>query len=313
MKKRTSYRLGVMALIISSALSGINNPVIRSAITIVPPYLFGLWRVSIALLVIGPIALYLRRNRPARQKKIRSKDLITIAGGSLLLFCGANLLFYLGVGQSTSINAAIIGLLGPVLFFILSIHVLKEKFNKKVFFGIGLSFVGASLVVLGPLLGQATTASAHTMMGNVLLTLSVVTDVVAMLILKRVLNRVHAFDVLAIGLLVSSFAYVFLAAPYMSQMYLITDPAILKAVLFGALVVGALGYSLHYFGMARTKGSDVSITSYVCPVVGMLTAVLFFDEKFTPSLMAGATIVFLGLYLVEARNLVRTMHHSVHR
>jgi drug/metabolite transporter (DMT)-like permease len=312
MKKRTAHHLGVLALITAAALGGINNPMIRSALKIVPVYLFGFWRVGIALLIIGPLALYMRRRRPAKQKKISRKDLATIVVGSLMLFVGANLLFYLGLHQSTSINAAIISLLGPVLLFIISVEVYKETFNKKVFAGIGLSFLGASLVVLGPLIGQATAGSASTITGNVLLTLAVFVDVATILILKRVLTRVHILDVLGIGLLVSSAAYLVLALPYMDQMYLLAQPMVFKPVLYGAIVVGCFGYILSYYGISKTKGSDISITSYIGPVFGMATAVLFFNEQFTPSLMIGGIIVFTGLYLVEARNLVGAIHHGSH-
>lgn len=313
MKKRTAHHLGILALIVAAALSGINNPVIRSTLETVPTYLFGFWRVTIALCIIGPLALYMRRKRPAKQKAIKPRDLAIIITGSLMIFCGANLLFYVGVHRSTSINAAIIALLGPILLFIISVEVLKEKFNKKVFAGIGLSFLGACLVVLGPLIGQAAAGSSASTIGNLILVTSVITDVTAMLILRRVLGRVHALDVLAIGLLVSSMVYFVLALPYMNQMYLITKPEVLRAVLFGAIVVGCFGYGFNYYGLSRTKGSDISITSYIGPVFGMSTAVIFFGEQFTPSLMIGGSIVFLGLYLVEARNLVGAMHHSVHR
>lgn len=276
-----------------------------------PIYLFGFLRVGIALLIIGPIALFQRSKRPARKRKIKRNDLIMAIIGSMLILCVANMAFYIGIKQSTTINSSIIELLHPVLFFMISIEVLKEKFNRKVFGGILLAFVGAAIVVLSPMLGIATATTSPA--GNLILFGAVVADVIAMAILKNVLKRVHVLDVLAIGLLASTIFYAILAFPQMSQLGLLSQMDILIPVLYGAIVMGCIGYGLNYFGLAATKGSDYSIIGYLTPVVATTVAIAFFHETFTPSLMVGGAVVFIGLYLVEARNLGIPHIHGLKR
>lgn len=303
--------LGILALILVTIISGINNPLIRYALHTMPVFLFGFLRVGIALLIIGPIALIERNKRPARKRKIKRNDLILTIIGSMLILCVANLAFYIGIKQSTTINSSIIELLHPVLFFMISIEVLKEKFNRKVFGGILLAFIGAAIVVLGPMLGIATATTSP--IGNLILFGAVAADVVAMAILKKVLKRVHVLDVLVIGLLASTIFYAVLALPQMSQLTLLTRMDLLLPVLYGSIMMGCIGYGLNYFGLAATKGSDYSIIGYLTPVVATTVAIAFFHESFTPSLMVGGSVVFIGLYLVEARNLGLPHIHGVKR
>lgn len=276
-----------------------------------PVFLFGFLRVSIALLIIGPLALIQRSKRSPRKRKIKRSDLILAIVGSCLILCVANLAFYIGIRQSTTINSSIIELLHPVLFFMVSIEVLKEKFSKKIFGGILLAFVGAAIVVLGPMLGIATATSNP--VSNLILLGAVVADVMGMIVLKKALKRVHILDVLAIGLFAATIFYAILAIPQMGQLSLLSRMDLLLPVLYGGIVIGCIGYGLSYFGLAATKGSDISIIGYMTPVVATIVAIAFFGETFTPSLMVGSIIVFAGLYLVEARNLNLPFIHRLHR
>ncbi len=301
-------RLGIVALLIAQVISGINNPLIRYALETMPIFLFGFLRVSIALLVIGPIAYISRKQRQQRKRAIPRKYLLLAVLGTSLIYGVANLLFYVGVHQSTSINAAVIELLQPIIFFTLTIEVLKEKFSPKVFAGILLAFIGALFVVIGPMLNRSPTGA--TLEGNLLLFIAVVADVVGTVILKKVLKKVHIMDVLVIGLFTATVLYFMLAAPQLAQLSLLSQPAILGTVLYGAIVMGCMGYGLNYFALQTTRSGDYSILGYVTPVVTMVVATFFFHETFTLSLVFGGVMVFIGLYMVEARKIVHFHGHS---
>lgn len=304
--------LGIIALIAACILSGINGPIIHETIDKMSPFLFGFLRVSIALLIIGPLALILRRRRTKRQRTIAKHDLFLAAVGTLLIYGVANLCFYMGVQRTSSINAAIILLLWPVLYFLVSIRVLKERFNKRAFTGIGLAFGGALLAVAAPLLSSTPMASAS-IKGSFLVLMCVFADIAGTLINKKVLKRIHPTDMIAIGLIVATVYYTFLALPHFGQLSLLAQPAVLYAVLYGAIMVGCVGYGLSTFGLKVTKSADVSITSYVQPIASIVTAVLFFSESFTPALALGTATVFLGLYLVEGHKLKGAHNHGHHR
>ncbi len=304
--------LGIIALVAACILSGINGPIIHETVSKMSPFLFGFLRVSIAFLIMAPLAIILRRRRTKRQRTIAKQDLALAALGTLLIYGVANLCFYIGMQRTSSINAAIIILLWPVLYFLMSIRVLKERFNKRAFTGIGLAFGGALLAVLAPMLGAAQAGSAS-ILGSLLVLLCVFADIAGTLINKKVLKRIHPTDMIAIGLAVATVYYAFLAVPYFGQLSLLAQPPILYAVLYGAIMVGCVGYLLSTFGLKVTKSADVSITNYIQPITSILTAILFFNENFTPALAVGTAIVFLGLYLVEGHKLKGAHNHGHHR
>lgn len=277
------------------------------------PFLFGFLRVGIAFAVMLPIYLiFKRKNTSKRRKKVKARDLWLTALGTFLVYGFANLLFYVGIKQTTSINASIIILLWPIIYFLANVEVLKERFSKRAFAGIGLAFAGALIAVGWPLSGGFSVATVATS-GTILILLCVVIDVLGTLILKRTLQNVDTLTTQVIGLGVATAFYSIFAFPHLSELQQLSNPSVLLAVLYGAIVVGCIAYSLGYYALRMLKGGDYSVISYLQPVVGIISATILLQEGFTPSLLFGTAAVFAGLYLVEARHIGHPHGHGVHR
>jgi drug/metabolite transporter (DMT)-like permease len=308
-------QLGVLALIAAQILSGINTPIIKGVISRMSPFTFGLLRVGISFMIMLPIYLVVtKRKKLSRRKKARptKRDYLLVAFGTFLIYCGANLSFYMGIKQTSSINASIILLLWPLIFFMANVEVLKERFSKRTFAGIGLAFTGAVIAVGWPLLGVAPTTTTS-ITGVILIFSCVMIDVIGTLIIKRVLQRVDGLTTLVIGLGVATVFYFLLAIPHLHELQLLAEPAVRNSILYGSIMVGCIGYSLGYYGLKTTKGGDYSVISYIQPIAGIIAATIILKESFTPSLLLGAIGVFIGLYLVEARKLPHIHAHGTHR
>lgn len=305
-------RLGILALISVQILSGINTPLIKQAVEKMSPLAFGFLRCFISLAIMLPIYLLLRRRNAHKKKKIVNlKDTLLVGLGTFLVYGVSNLAFYAGIKQTTSINASIILLLWPIVFFLANVEVLKERFSTRTFAGIGLAFGGALIAVGAPLAGGFTLASITTP-GTVLIFGCVVIDVVGTLLLKKSLKHVDPLTVQVTGLVVATLFYSILAAPHVSELSLLSDPVVRNAILYGSLMVGCLAYNLGYYALRVIKGGDYSVISYLQPIVGIISATILLHEGFTPSLVLGAIAVFIGLYLVEARHIGHPHGHGVH-
>lgn len=305
-------RLAIGALIITQILSGINTPVIREAVQTISPFLFGFFRVGLACVVIVPIALIARSRRSPRKRKIQRKDVALAALGSFLVYAVANLAFYMGVKQTSSINASIIILLWPIMYFLVNVEFLKEKFSRRTFMGISLAFIGALIAVGAPLLSKGASGQTS-LVGVALIVACVIVDIIGTLVLKKSLKKVQPLDLLAIGLFVSTLFYAVLAAPHFGELNQLAVPAVRNAILYGALAVGCIGYGLGFFALKTLKSGDYSVINYLQPITAISVAVLFFNETFTPSLLLGTAGVFVGLYLVEARKFSHLHAHGAHR
>lgn len=304
--------LGIIALVAVQILSGINTPLIKQAVGQMSPLVFGFLRCFISLAIMAPIYLLIRNRGNAKKKTIKHRDLWMTGLGTFLVYGVSNLAFYAGIKQTASINASIILLLWPIVFFLANIEVLKERFSTRTFAGIGLAFGGAVVAVGAPLAGGFTLASITTP-GTVLIFSCVVIDVIGTLILKRVLKRVDTLTVQIIGLGIATIFYAVLALPHTSELRLLAEPAVRNTILYGSIMVGCLGYSLGYYALRILKGGDYSVISYLQPIVGIISAAILLHEGFTPSLLLGTAAVFGGLYLVEARHIGHPHSHGTHR
>lgn len=305
--------LGIIALIIVQILSGINTPLIKNAVNQMSPFLFGFLRVGIAFAIMLPIYLVVRRRTtPKKRKKVKARDLWLTALATFLVYGVANLAFYVGIKQTTSINASILVLLWPIIYFLANVEVLKERFSRRTFAGIGLAFVGALIAVGWPLSNGFSVAGAVTT-GTLLIMVCVVVDVVGTLLLKKSLQRVDTLTTQVIGLGVATAFYAIFALPHLPELKLLANPSVLFAVFYGAIMVGCIAYSLGYYALRILKGSDYSVITYLQPVVGIISATIILQESFTPSLLIGTAAVFAGLYLVEARHVGHPHGHGVHR
>jgi drug/metabolite transporter (DMT)-like permease len=305
----------ILALIAAQVFSGVNTPIIKGVIGRMSPFTFGLLRVGISFVIMAAVFLLVKKtSKPAKRRKKRPtrRDYLMVAIGTFLIYCGANLAFYMGINQTSSINASIILLLWPLIFFMANVEVLKERFSKRTFAGIGLAFIGAAIAVGWPLLGTASSTSTS-LVGVLLIFTCIILDVIGTLIVKRVLQRVDGLTTLVIGLGVATVFYFFMALPHLNELALLAEPAVRNAILYGSIMVGCVGYMLGYYGLKTTQGGDYSVISYIQPIAGIIAATILLNESFTPSLLLGTFGVFMGLYLVEARKLPHVHAHGAHR
>jgi len=292
-------------------LSGINTPLIKQAVTQMSPFVFGFLRSSISLAVLLPFYLLVKKyGWLKKRKKLARRDLHLAALGTFIVYGVANLGFFIGIKQTTSINASIIFLLWPIVFFLANVEVLKERFTKRVFAGIGIAFLGAVTAVGWPLMGNLGSVGSPGI-GALLIFGTIFVDVIGTLILKQALRRVDPLTVVIMGLTIATVFYGILALPNIAEIQLMADPLVRNAVLYGSIMVGCVAYTLGYYALHLTKGGDYSVVSYLQPIVGIIAATILLNEGFTPSLLFGTAGVFAGLYLVEAKHLGHPHGHGV--
>jgi drug/metabolite transporter (DMT)-like permease len=299
-------KLAVIALIVASIVSGINTPIANYGLQSIPTALFGLLRHAIPFIVLGVFLLL----RP--RKFLRKKEILVAVVFGLLLYVASNGFFYLGVKRSGSVNAAIIFLLEPLLMFLVSVEVMKEKFNGRVFAGILLAFAGSIFVVFGPMLFSDSISFTSNVVGNLFLLGCVLAGITGTWVAKLGMKKVDKTQFLFWSLAPAVVVYGLLSIGQVSQLpNIIQQPPLVHAVLFGAFFNGLIVYWCMFYGLKRVKGEEYGLFSYLAPASAALVAVVFFDEKFTPVLLAGVTVIATGPYLAEAhRN--RVWHHKFH-
>jgi drug/metabolite transporter (DMT)-like permease len=292
-KSKSKTTSQVTGLAFSNVLSGSFTPITKWCLRFMPLYNFALLRHGIPAILLLPFM-------PKRWQKIKRQDLFLAILCGLVLYCGGNLFIYLGLQRTSSINAAIILMLEPILLFVFSVELMRERFKKKTFMGVTIAFFGTALIVLEPAL-RSHSLSAGGLIGNLLILANVICGVLGVWLMKHLSKRVPTFQLLFIGLAAAASVFLILALPTITNWSSLHHTGVLFAVLYGGVGIGIVSYALKYWSLKTLGGQDYSLLSYVEPIVTALVAVIVFKESFTSITMIGVTVVFIGVWLAEVR------------
>lgn len=293
MKKQTLKKISLIALILAQIFWGINTPIIKLGLQSVPLSLFLSVTILGAALLIAPFAI-------KHWKPLRRKDMMLLVVGSVVSITLGNIVLLMGLERVPSVNAPLIGLLGPLLLFILSMQFLKERISLKTFIGIVIALAGAAFILNKPWGGNADN-SQEMVIGNLLLLLSVFCGVVGTLTCKPVLARIGAFQVTFMHLVVGIIPVAIYSLPYLAQVSVESVGSNgFIAIITNILLITAANCCFIY-GLKYRKASEAGIFEYIHPLVTAFSAWVILSEVPTQSIIVGGILICVGIYFAEVK------------
>ncbi len=291
-KKQKTTLTTTIALIIAYSLWGINTPLIKIGVEDIPISIFITIKMLGAAVVIAPFAFM-------SWKPLKIKTYLVLITSALIWISIGNLAFYSGLAKAPSINAALLELLGPLLLFGFSVQYLKEGFSIKTFLGILIALVGTLFVIGQPLVYGDANSPVN--IGNFLFLLAVFCHVIGTVLVKPQLNKVGAAQATFIHLV---FGVIPIAIYSLFQLdnWSITevDTNSSVAIMYGIFVV-TLANFLLVFALKRKKAQDIGPFFYIQPIVTFIVAAIVLKEYPNSVFIVGCMLVFLGIYLAEAK------------
>lgn len=291
MTKKRKFTSAFLALAIAQILWGVNVPVIKLGLRTVPLPVF----LAVTILAAGLLTLPLARKH---WKPLRPSDHFLIIISSILAISFGNTVLLMGFERIPSINASLISLLEPFLLFILSVEFLKERLSLRTFLGILIAFAGAAIVI-----GRPWEASGSNQMvtGSLLVVLAVFCDVIATLIFKPILKRVHPYQLTSLHLIWGIIPIAIYALPHLSALSPgSADRSGYLAIFFNVVLI-TFANSLFYIGLRRKKAQEVGVFTYLHPVATATAAWFILSEVPSRRVIIGAVFIFLGIYYAEIR------------
>ena len=287
-KKQKLAVSSFIALVIAQILWGINTPVIKLGLETVPLALF----LSVTILGAALLILLIARRRWV---PLKTSDYALLVTSSIISITLGNVALLMGIHRVPSINATLIGLFGPLLIFMLSVQFLKERLSVKTFIGILVAFVGAAVIVVEP----SSAGGQQALIGNMLLILAVLCDVVGTLICKPVLKRANTYQVTFIHLFAGILPVTVFSLQYLSVQNLDNIGGRgFAAILYNTLAV-AIANCLFMYGLKHRKAQDVGIFDYIHPIVTAIAAWFILNEVPDKKVAIGAILIFGGVYVAE--------------
>ncbi len=207
------------------------------------------------------------------------------------------LTFFKGLSYTSPIMGSVLMVTTPMLVFILSIFILKQKLKQKKIIGIILGLAGTLLLIYYG--KKASSNATNPALGNFLVFLNAASYSFYLIWVKQLMDKYHPFTfikyIYLIGLfMVLPFGWKELEAVNFSAL----PNVIILKILFVIICSTFLTYLLNLFSMKKLNPTTVAIFIYLQPFFASLFAIYAQKDSLDTSKIIAAALIFVGVYLV---------------
>lgn len=264
--------------------------VVKVGLEYAPPVLFVGGRALLAGVIMTGVALVwggtpnLRRDWPVFA-------FLTVFNVALFVGFQTFAVLYLPSG-----TAAVLIYLQPILVGVFAWAALGEPLTPTKVLGLLLGFAGIVAVSSGGLSG---TPGAVTPLGVACGVASALSWALGTVGFKRHEARLHTLWAIALPFLVGGAALTALGLAVERPSDISWTAPLVASVLYSALVGTGLAWVLFFALVRAGEASRVASYIFVVPLAAVVIGAVFLGETLGPSLIAGAALVVLGIYLVN--------------
>ena len=281
-------------LILLAVIWGVNFPLIKIALEVVPPLAFNALRFPMAAVAL----LLLLRSLGIRSKMERS-DVLSILALGVLGHVGYQLLFILGVARTTAGNASLLLATSPAWTVMLSAMTGSERIPRPVWGGVVATLVGMGLVVAG---GAGLEFQRSTLDGDLLMMLAAIAWASYTVGSRPLVQKYGAMPVTGWTLWIGTVGVLALGLPSLRGVEVgAIEPGIWAIVAYSGVLSISVAYALWNRGVRRLGNSRTAVYANLVPVVALLTGWVALGERPTPLQLAGAVVILGGLRLTRVR------------
>jgi len=294
--KRT---LGFLAALGATIIYGLNHTIAKNVMpTYITPFGFILLRVLGAAILFWLVSFFIK------PEKIQKKDWPRLIACSFLGMVINMLAFFKGLELSTPVNSSVIITVSPIIVFIFSAILLKEKIQFLKTIGIILGFMGAIILVLYT--SKTGINAPNIPLGNVLLIVNSFAYGLYLVLVKPLIEKYNIITLLKWLFLLA----VFLNLPVTFNEFVSvnwSDLPIKDAVLPMLFVVVGTTFCTYLFNAYALRAlspSTVSSFIYLQPIVGIVYAVSTKSDTLSLVSVTGMILIFIGIYLVTKKKVI---------
>jgi len=264
----------------------------------------GLTPISIAtfrFLLAGALFLvalgFKKLASPTYNLKIERKDIFMLLA---LALTGVTFFFYVqytGIQLAgASIAAIMVCLLSPILITVFSARLFGGSLVKRQFLGIAVAAAGTFLVVFADLLNLQ--GSMNFLLGTLILLSTPLMWASYTLLGQKIMQKYDAFLLVSYVSLLGGLCLIpFSLAEGSFTLLLTMNLADWLWILYLAVTCSLLGYFLWFYVLKRA-GATASTFLFGEPLITAIFAVMFINEVLYPSIIVGAILIFIGVFLV---------------
>lgn len=247
------------------------------------------------------ILLLTKIRQPRYRLSVEKKDVEVFV---FLALDGITLFFtvqYVGIEMAgPSVAAIMVCLLSPVLISFFSALFLREKLGRRQIAGIGIAALGTYVIMSGSVFSYQS--DSVFLQGSLLLLLTPLLWASYTIVGKRLMEKYDAFLVVSYtsilgGLLLVPFS---LAENSLSLIAVVSLQGWLF-ILFLAFTCSLLGYYIWFYVMKHVKAAVASSFLFAEPIITVLFATIFVQDRISASVILGGLLVFTGVIIVTRK------------
>jgi drug/metabolite transporter (DMT)-like permease len=281
----------IIYLAIATIFLGLNFHLAKIVLKEVDFIEAGFWRFLfgvVALVILG------FKNLPSIKKVQENLKGISFTG--FIGLFGFNLFFFLGLMNSTAINAALIVSLNPVLTILISSKILKTSIKKNQLAGIFIALMGVTYLILK---GNITSVNdIQFNFGDILILIANIFFALHHVCVKKYSTTISNLNFTLLTSLCCFIGFAFLL-PITGMQNILTHSYIFWMAVFS---IGCLGTALAYFlwqkGIQIIGADKASIYMNIIPLSAAMFSFLFNETLHVYHLLGGLFII-VGVFVTN--------------
>jgi drug/metabolite transporter (DMT)-like permease len=297
--------LPLISLGAAFVLWGCSGAIFKLGLQTMDPFIFGYLRFIMASFIIGFILLISKKLSP-----LNHVDSIQIMS---LSFFGVFVKIALLLFALPHISAVLVSLIFasvPIIAYMLSLIVFKEKFIAKTCIGMCVAAVGLLIAI------TATSTTTFVFNGYVwLMLLSMLLEVWFLLASKKSLSHIEPLNYTFYTFVVAAICFFpFAYGMIIAGAAVAINQVALSSLLYAVIGSSVLAYFLYGYGLKHTKSTKASVLIFLDPVSAFIIAPLLLKEQTNAMQIIGICIVIIGVYIAEHTFLhIHGHNHGVHK
>lgn len=288
--------IALLAVFSTAVFYGITYSVAKDVMPhYLSPYAFVWVRVAVTTLLFWITSWIVKAPKADR------KDFPYIMVLSLIAMVLCILSFYKGMSLTTPINASVIMVTTPILVFVLSLFILKEKLKIKNALGIVIGLLGAYFLTT---LGKRTAINAENIpLGNFLVFLNASGYALYLILAKKMIVKYHPVTFVkwlyTFGLIIMT-PFVFDEVLEVDWKHIPLN--IYLTIAYVVVFATYCNFLFNLYGLKYLKPTTVSSFIYTQPVIATMVALFLGTDQMTVPKLITTLAIFLGVYLVSTQS-----------
>lgn len=287
------YAIAYMLLTLSALTWAGNIVVGRFVNDQIPPVALSFWRWAIALAVLLPFT---------RVITLQQRDLI-VQHWRILLMLGAtgialfHIFLYQALHFTEAVNAALFMSTTPIMIVVLSWVLLKDRLRGRQALGIGISLAGAVILIVRGEFGRLLQLQFNA--GDLWMLVAVPNWALYSVLLRRLPPGIHPMTLVTV---VGLFGVAILAPVYVWELArggaFELNRITISSILYISLFASILAYMCWNHGVSLVGANRAGLFMHLIPLFSAILAIMTLGEAVRVFHLAGAALIFTGIYLV---------------